>query len=146
MVGACLAPYRFAAFLVLQEIAAFAGAAFLAARCGPELAARMGGPLLAWAALEGIFALGQWFRGSFAAGDVPESESPGGVARGGAAGGCRNRGDGPAPGNVARAALAVPAALVLAILGSRGAFLALIAGGGWLLARSWSGSGLGRGG
>jgi hypothetical protein len=57
--GSCLAPYRFAAFLVMQEIAAFAAVSVLAARCGPALPTRLGIPLLAGAAVEGGVALVQ---------------------------------------------------------------------------------------
>ncbi len=138
LAGACLAPYRFAAFLVLQEIAAFAGAAFLAARCGPALAARMGGPLLAGAAFEGIVALVQKFRGDLR--PAGTFLNPNHLAAWLVAAlliGAGTAGTGRRPGGRARAALAAPAALVLAMLGSRGALLALIAGGGWLLARSW---------
>jgi O-antigen ligase len=139
LAGACIAPYRYAAFLVLQEIAAFAGAAFLATRCGPGLAARAGGPLLVGAALEGTFALVQRFGGELrpagtflnpnhlAAWMVAALLAGAGIVVASARPAARWTG----------AAVAAPAALTLALGASRGALAALVAGALALLLLSW---------
>jgi len=61
LVGAARAPYGFAAWLQLIEVAAVAGLAWLAARRGPEILSRLAPPLLGVAAAEGALLLVQRF-------------------------------------------------------------------------------------
>ena len=138
LAGACLAPYRFAAFLVLQEIAAFAGVALLAARCGPRLVVRIGMPLLVGAALEGTLALVQRAMGALR--PAGTFLNPNHLATWLVAAlliGAGTAGTGGRRGAWARVALAAPAALALVLVGSRAALLALVAGAVVLLLCLW---------
>ncbi len=137
--GSCLAPYRFAAFLVMQEIAAFAAVSFLAARCGPALASRLGMPLLAGAAVEGVVALVQRMGGDLRPAGTflnPNHLAAWLVAALLIGAGTAGTGSGRRAAWL-RAALAVPAVLALFVVGSRGALVALAAGAATLLAGSW---------
>lgn len=61
VIGAVLAPYGYAAWLLLLELGAFLAVGVLAARCGPRLLDRLPTPLLALAVVLGSFALWQRF-------------------------------------------------------------------------------------
>jgi O-antigen ligase len=62
-VNAALSPYAYAAFLVLLEIGAFLGVGLLAARHGPDFPASASLGLLAAAAGQSLWVVGQWIAG-----------------------------------------------------------------------------------
>lgn len=137
LLGAALAPYRYAALLVLQEIGAFAAIAFLAARTGRSLPGALSLPLLSGGAALGTWAVAQRLSGDLrpAASFLNPSHLAAwlvavllvGVVAPGAWRSPR--------GAAARGALALPIVVALVLTGSRGALLGLAAGGAWLLPR-----------
>jgi O-antigen ligase len=140
--GAAVAPYRFAAFLVLQEIAAFSAVALVAARCGSSLAVRLGWPLLAGAAFEGGVALVQRLGGDLRpAGTFLNPNHLSAWLSAALLIGAGTAVSAGRAGVLGRVALAVPGIAALVLGGSRGAFLGLLAGAGWLLGRRFRGLG-----
>ncbi|UCG76074.1 MAG: hypothetical protein JSV95_01830, partial [Gemmatimonadota bacterium] len=59
VVGAAVAPYGYAAFLTVLEVAAFLGIGLAASRLGRDLAVRLAWPLLLGAAVQGALAVYQ---------------------------------------------------------------------------------------
>ena len=139
LAGAVLSPYAWAALEVVIVVALFAAVASLAGRCGPGLPATLSPVLLAAGAVQGAIAvfqrlaegearpagtflnpnhLGAWLVAVLLVG----LGAPAGLSRAAV---------------VVRFALALPAAVGLVLTGSRGAFIALLAGGSWLLLTRW---------
>ena len=140
MVGAVVAPYRYAALGFLLELGAFLGVVVIAARCGPGLCRRVSLPLLIGAAFQGVVAIHQRW--------VEEAARPAGTFLNpnhlavwlvaalfvglGCVGPVRSRGQA-----VLRVALAAPALVAVYLTGSRGAVLGLVAGTAWLVSIAW---------
>jgi O-antigen ligase len=139
LAGAVASPYAWAALEVVIVVALFAAVAALAGRCGSGLPATLSPILLAAGALQGAIAvfqrlaegqarpagtflnpnhLGAWLVAVLLVGlGAPARPSRAAV--------------------VVRFVLALPAAVGLALTGSRGAFIAFLAGGSWLLLTRW---------
>jgi len=139
-VGALRAPYAYAAWLQILEVAAFVAVALLAARVGRQLLSFLVVPLALCAAVQGCYALLQWWADP----DVRPAGTflnPNHMALWlvavilfvlGAATSTAKR-------SVRIAAWALPPALAAVVLsGSRGAFLGLLAGGAWWIVARWS--------
>jgi len=138
--GAARAPYFYAAYLTLVELAAAAAVLFVAARLGRRWLCGLRWPLLAGAAIQGLYAIGQHYLQG-------EARPPGtflntnhfagwsavvllfSLGSLGSPGGGRSR--------WALAAGAVPVVAGILLSGSRGALIGLAAGGAWLLHRWW---------
>jgi O-antigen ligase len=139
LAGAILAPYAWAALEVVIVVALFAAVAWLAGRCSPALPATISPVLLATGAVQGALAVFQRLAQgeARAAGTFLNPNHLGAwlvaallLGVGTSAG--RSR-----AAIAVRFALALPAAVGLVLTGSRGAFIALLAGGGWLLLARW---------
>ncbi len=138
LLGAARAPYSYAAWLVGLELACWVAVLGLAARFGAGILPRLTAALLAMAALEGGFAIAQWW-------GAPEQRPAGTFLNPNhaalwsvavlllATGAVR-------PSRRSRWLVAGGAALALAtvvLTSSRGALLALLVGGGWWVAVRW---------
>jgi hypothetical protein len=140
LVGAAVAPYRYAAVTTLLEVGVFLAVAWVAARNGPSLSRILSTPLLIAAALQGGLAIFQHFHDGTArpAGTFLNPSHLAGwlvaalfvglgpVALGRSAGAV-----------VWRSVVAVPAIVAVCLAGSRGALLGLAAGAAWLVASVW---------
>lgn len=142
LAGAAFAPYAYAAWLRILEIAAFLGILLLAARTGPVLLDVLPYPLLIGAAAQSVHVLAARFlqaeprpAGTFL---NPNHLAGWLVAVLLLALGTWRAGSGRVSLRV-RIGLALPVVAALFVIGSRGAFLALAAGLGWLLLSSWQG-------
>jgi len=139
--GAVVAPYGFASWLVLVELAAFTGVLVLSARVGPGLLPPLGAALGAVGAAQALFAIGQHLSGrALRAGGGflnPNDLAAWLIAAMFVCGGTLL-----ARGRSARTAgllAALPLLLALWFIGSRGAVIGLFAGAvvaGWLLRES----------
>jgi O-antigen ligase len=143
LVAAALAPFGYAAWLVLLEIGAFGALAVLAARFGPELVRWAGLPLLAVAGVQTALAAGQRIAG----GELRPAGTflnPNHLAAWVVAVCLLVAGSSLLPGRrkghrwPAAVAAACIATVALFVTGSRGALVGVLAGGGYLLIRGWT--------
>jgi O-antigen ligase len=138
--GAVVAPYRYAALLMLLELGAFAAVAWLASRAGPRPVPALGWALLVAALVQSALAVVQRF--------VDGVERPAGtfenpnhlgawlvavlLLQAGALFGAESR-----RARALRAAASLPLLVALFLGGSRGALLGLGVGGAYLLGLGW---------
>lgn len=138
--GATVAPYRFAAWLVVVEQAAFVAVAWIAGRMGAAVLVRSAPLLLAGAGAQGALAVVQRWAGGDPrpAGTFLNPNHLGAWLVAGLVIGLGTWSVTPTPGRLAaRAALAAPAVAGLFLCGSRGALVGLLAAAacavpGWL--------------
>ena len=142
LVGAARAPYGFAAWLEMLEVAAVAGLSWLAARRGPDVLARLATPLLAVATAQGALLLAQRF--AFGAARPassflnPNHFAAWSVAVLLLAWGARAVATGADPRrDAARICLSLVSLAAVAISGSRGALVGLVAGTVAVIALAW---------
>jgi O-antigen ligase len=140
--GAVVAPYAYAAVLMLVELAAFGAAAWLAARCGVGLLRGVATPLLLAALAQSLLVFWQRASGE-ALRPAGTLENPNHLGSWLVAVLVLNLGIAVAPGGGSRrsralraTALTVPLGAIL-LGGSRGALLGLGAALGYLLLRRW---------
>jgi O-antigen ligase len=140
LAGAAMAPYRYGAFTLIQELAAFTAVALLASRCGPRLCNFLALPVLAAASLQGAYVLVQRFAldmdrpaGTFFNTNHLGAWLAAAVLLG--LGTYENTPDRRT--RMLRIGLAVPALAGLLASTSRGAFLGLVAGTVWLVILLW---------
>lgn len=137
--GACLAPYRFAAGLVMLEIAGFAAVAWMSARCHDAMSRTLPVAVPFIAAVHGLIAVAQRLQGA----DRPATTflNTNHLAAWLVAAMILGVGGFEATpsrrGVIARISLTLAALAGLVLTGSRGALVGLVAGGSVLLAMRW---------
>jgi O-antigen ligase len=144
LVGALLAPYGFAAWLYVLEVAAAIGVAWLAARNGPELPALLARPLLVVVAVQSVlFLFARLVRGEVRPAGTflnPNHLASWVVAVLLLAWGARFvSGRASRGADLLYAAASVLAVLVVALTGSRGALVGLVAGTAVVFVLAWGG-------